>query len=160
MKSTVLWTAFWVAVLGAGFFVSQHLLAPPPVVRTSGGGLPEIAIPAARDGHFYLDGAVNGVPIRFMVDTGATYVSIDAAFARRAGLPEGVRGYFNTANGSVEGRLVRDQVVQAQGFEVGGLTVAVMPAASTEGLLGQNFLRQFEVSQSSGTLKLRAVPPR
>lgn len=157
MKSTVGWTVAWLGILAAGYWVAQHVLAPAPVTQVLVSGNPEIVVPADRNGHFYLDGAINGVPVRFMVDTGATYVSVGADFARRAGLPAGVPGYFNTANGSVEGRMVRGQTVRAQGFEIAGLTVAVMPAAGTEGLLGQNFLRRFAVSQSRGELRLRFV---
>lgn len=158
MKSTVGWTVAWLGILAAGYWIAEHVLAPAPVTQVLVSGSPEIVVPADRNGHFYLDGAINGVPLRFMVDTGATYVSVGADFARRAGLPAGVPGYFNTANGSVEGRMVRDQAVRAQAFEIAGLTVAVMPAAGTEGLLGQNFLRRFVVSQSGGELRLRFVP--
>jgi len=158
MKSTLSWTVLWVAILAAGFWVSQRVLAPPPISVVAG-GTGEISIPASRNGHFYLEGAVNGVPLQFMVDTGATYVSVDAGFARRARLPQGTPGYFSTANGSVEGRLVQGQTVRVESFEVGGLTVAVMPQGAEDGLLGQNFLRQFEVTQSAGVLRLRPRAP-
>lgn len=155
MKSTVFWVAVWAAILTAVYLVADRLTAPPPVARVLAGGQQELVIAAARNGHYYIEGAVNGIPITFMVDTGATYVSVDAAFAARAKLPEGIPGYFNTANGSVEGRVVKGQTVRADGFEVEGLSVAVMPARGDDGLLGQNFLRQFEVSQSGGTMRLR-----
>jgi aspartyl protease family protein len=119
----------------------------------------EIEIPVARDGHYYMQGAVNGVPITFMVDTGATYVSVSAKFAATARLPEGIRGQFSTANGPAEGRIVKDQAVAAEGFKVSGLSVAVMPMGSKQGLLGQNFLRRFEVSQSAGVMRLKLNQP-
>jgi aspartyl protease family protein len=162
VKSTLSWAAVWIAILTAGFWVSQRLLAPPPVSVTAHGA-GEIAIAAARNGHFYVDGSINGVPLQFMVDTGATYVAVDAGFARRAGMPEGSPGYFNTANGAVAGRVVKHQRVRVQSLEVKGLTVAVMPDAGADGLLGQNFLRHFDVTQSSGVMRLRArkgEPPR
>lgn len=152
MKSTLSWTVLWIAILGTGFWASQRLLAPPPLTIEASG---EVAISVSAGGHYYIDGAINGVPLRFMVDTGATYVAVDAKFAQRAQLPGGVPGYFNTANGAVEGRIVRGQTVQAGPFEVEGLSIAVMPNAPGEGLLGQNFLRQFDVSQSAGVLRLR-----
>jgi aspartyl protease family protein len=155
VKSTLSWAAVWIAILAAGFWVSQRLLAPPPVSVTAHGAA-EIVIPAARNGHFYIDGSINGVSLQFMVDTGATYVAVDAGFARRAGMPEGSPGYFNTANGAVAGRVVKQQRVRVQSFEVDGLTVAVMPDAGADGLLGQNFLRHFDVTQSSGVMRLRA----
>ena len=155
MKSTLSWGALWVVILGAGFWVSLRVLAPPPV-SVAGRGGSEIVIPAARNGHFYLEGSVNGVPLQFMVDSGATYVSVDAGFARSAGLPPGTPGYFSTANGTVAGRIVKGQWVRVQSFEVDGLSVAVMPDAGGDGLLGQNCLRHFDVSQSAGVMRLRA----
>ena len=155
MKGHLFWIAVWIGLVIAGYLVTERMMAPPPVVRSLGEGRQELVIPVSRDGHFYLDGAVNGVPLRFMVDTGATYVAVDARFARSAGLPEGLPGYFSTANGTVEGRLVRNQTVKAGVFELSGLTVAVMPARDGEGLLGQNFLSRLDVTQTEGTLRLR-----
>jgi len=155
MRGYVFWSAVWFGLIAAGFFVADRLTSQPPVTRSLAEGRQEIAIPAARDGHYYLDGAINGVPLKFMVDTGATYVSVGADFARAAGLPKGVPGYFSTANGTVEGEIVKNQEVRAEAFRVSGLSVAVTPSMDAPGLLGQNFLRRFEVSQSAGVLRLR-----
>jgi aspartyl protease family protein len=156
MKWHVHWPAAVLALVGVVFFAADRLTRTPTVVHSRPGQ--EIEIPVARDGHYYLQGAVNGVPITFMVDTGATYVSLSGKFAVAAGLPQGVKGHFSTANGTVEGRIVKDQVVEAEGFKVSGLSVAVTPLGGKQGLLGQNFLRRFEVSQSQGVMRLRFVP--
>ena len=66
-----------------------------------------------------------------------------------------MRGYFSTANGGVEGEIVKNQEVSVDTFRVSGLSIAVTPAQSTVGLLGQNFLRRFDVTQSDGVLRLR-----
>jgi aspartyl protease family protein len=153
MKWHMHWPAGVLALVGAVFFAADRLTRTPTVVHTVPGK--EISIPVARDGHYYLEGAVNGVPLSFMIDTGATYVSVGEEFARKARLPEGGTGYFSTANGTVEGKIVKDQVVQAEGFKVSGLSVAVTPLGGKQGLLGQNFLRRFEVSQSVGVMRLR-----
>ena len=156
MNRYVVWSAVWFGLIAAGFFIADHFTAPAPVeVRSLGEGAREIAIPVSRDGHYYVDGAINGVPLRFMIDTGATYVSVSAGFARAAGLPKGAPGTFSTANGSVKGEIVKDQDVRADAFRVSGLSVAVTPAQDTIGLLGQNFLRRFDVSQADGVLRLR-----
>lgn len=155
MKWQVLWPAAIFGAIAAVFLVADHLTRKPSVVHSVSDGRREIAIPVSRDGHYYLDGAVNGVPIKFMIDTGATYVAVGEDFARKARLPEGFTGYFGTANGTVEGRIVKDQVVEAEGFKVSGLSVAVTPLGGGQGLLGQNFLRRFEVSQSAGVMRLR-----
>jgi aspartyl protease family protein len=155
MKWQALWPAGLLGAIAAVFLVADHLTRQPVVVHSVRDGRQEIAIPVSRDGHYYLDGAVNGVPIQFMIDTGATYVAVGEDFARKARLPQGITGYFSTANGTVEGRIVKDQVVEAEGFKVSGLSVAVTPLGGGRGLLGQNFLKRFEVSQSAGVLRLR-----
>lgn len=155
MKRTLFWSVAWVGLIAAGYVVTTQLTAEPPVARSLDKGKQEIAIPVSRDGHYYLDGAVNGVPLRLMVDTGATYVSVGADFAKAAGLPDGITGYFKTANGTVEGKIVKDLDVQADAFHVSGLSVVVMPSQNGVGLLGQNFLRRFEVSQAAKVMRLR-----
>ncbi len=135
----------------------DYFAAPEPVVRVLSDDGHEIVVPVARDGHFYIEGTVNGQPVTFLVDTGASYVSVGSDVARRAKMPAGVAGFFNTANGNVEGRIVRGQTVKADIFEMSDVTVAVMPAKSQHGLLGQNFLRHFTISQAGGKLILKML---
>jgi aspartyl protease family protein len=90
-----------------------------------------------------------------VVDTGATTVTIGTPVARDARLPEGRPAVFNTANGRVEGRLVPRQRVRVACREADDLTVAVSPGLGEIGLLGQNFLRRFEVVQTARELRLR-----
>jgi aspartyl protease family protein len=156
MKWHIHWPAGVLALIGVVFFAADRLTRTPTVVHAVPGQV--IEIPVARDGHYYLEGSVNGVPLKFMVDTGATYVSVSGKFAASARLPEGVKGYFGTANGTVEGRIVKGQLVEAEGFKISGLSVAVTPLGSKQGLLGQNFLKRFEVSQAEGVMRLRLLP--
>ncbi len=159
MKWHVQWPAFVLALVGVVFFAADRLTRTPTVVVSQAGGRTELSIPVARDGHYYMEGAINGQPLTFMIDTGATYVAVGAEFARSARLLPGVPGFFSTANGTVEGRIVKGQTVEAEGIRVTGLSVAVMPLDGKTGLLGQNFLRQFEVSQSGGVMRLKAAAP-
>lgn len=65
----------------------------------SGGAL---RITKREDGHFWVDGKVNGKPARFLVDSGATTTTISAGLAEAAGLERGMRGnVVSTANGAV-----------------------------------------------------------
>jgi aspartyl protease family protein len=155
MNSYVLWAAVWLGVIAAGFFIADHLTRQPPVVSLVTEGTQELTIPVSRDGHYYVKGAINGVPLTYMIDTGASYVSVGEDFARAARLPQGTTGYFNTANGTVAGKIVKDQVVEADAFRVSGLSVAVTPLQGGTALLGQNFLRRFDVSQAAGVMRLR-----
>src|SRR5688500_17867735 len=83
----------WVAIFGAGFvlftfrddlgFIAQRL-------RTEATGEPmiagsEVRIPMSVDGHFWVDGNINGAPVKFLVDSGATVTTIDRGSALRSG---------------------------------------------------------------------------
>ncbi len=66
---------------------SATVLAPaPPVPTPAGNGVADVTLRRATDGHFYADAMVNGAPVRFIVDTGATRVALTPADAQAAGL--------------------------------------------------------------------------
>lgn len=84
----------WVTIFGAGFilftfrdnfgYVAQRLKAEAlgtPVVQ---GHI--VRIPMAIDGHFWVDATLNGVPAKFLVDSGATVTTVGSKLAARAGL--------------------------------------------------------------------------
>ena len=84
----------WVAIFGAGFilftfrdnlgWVGQRLKAEAfgsPVVEGS-----TVRIPMAIDGHFWVEATINGVPAKFLVDSGATVTTIGGILAKEAGL--------------------------------------------------------------------------
>ena len=146
--------AFWFAVMGVVYLAMNHYLQPKPLVITAEG---DLKIPRHRDGHFYVTGSVNGKPLTFMVDTGASIVIVSEEFARGAGLPAGEPTTFNTANGALRGRLVRGQAVSAGPFSVSAATVGVglVGGRSDRGLLGQSFLSKFQISISREELVLR-----
>ncbi len=79
----------------------------------------EIVIPRSKDGHYYVRGKINGYPVDFMVDTGASIVSISYDLARSIHLPRGVPANFSTAGGNMIG-----EVVFAIDIEVGTLDSA------------------------------------
>lgn len=145
---------FWVVVLGLLYVGMEHYLQPPAATVTGSGSL---QLQRHRDGHFYADGHINGQPVRFMVDTGATYITITDALADRAGLHGGEATQFATANGSRTGRLVRAQSVAVGPLQVRSLTVGVGYSGNNaeDALLGQNFLRQFDVSMRGDVLELQ-----
>ena len=159
MNNHLIAAILWIGIVIGGYFVIDYFSAPPPVVRATENGRVEIVVPVSRDGHYYLSGEINGQSVTFLVDTGASYIAVGSDFARRANLPAGVAGFFNTANGNVEGRIIRNQQVRADIFEVSGVTVAVMPGRIEYGLLGQGFLKFFDVNQSDGKLVLRMRRP-
>jgi aspartyl protease family protein len=115
-----------------------------------------ITLAADERGHFIVDGAVNGGHIRFLVDTGATMVSLSAADAVRLGIDyrKGQRGYTTVADGRQipTYRLTFDEVT------VGDLTVLNVEGAVREAagpaLLGNSFLNRMEMRRDGQSLTL------
>ena len=104
----------WVAIFGAGFilfsfrddlgYVGQRLKAETtgaPLVESGGVA---VRVPMAIDGHFWVKGELNGVPTRFLVESGATMTTINRAAARAAGVAvsAGPGPLVRTGNGIVQ----------------------------------------------------------
>lgn len=146
----------WLALIVGGYFAFDYAMQPAEVVGCEGGEVSrELRLAAARDGHYYVDGAIDGKPVRFVVDTGASTVTVGGDDADRIGLPEGEPAGFRTAAGDINGRVVRGRSVRAACFDLSGMSVAVSPPMGGGALLGQNFLRHFDVTISGGTMVLR-----
>jgi aspartyl protease family protein len=150
---------FWAVVMGVVWFAMERVMAPRRAVVTA---LGELVIPRHRDGHFYVDGTVNGKPLRFMIDTGATSVVVSEAFAQDAGLPRGEPTTFHTANGTLAGRTVRGLAVTAGPLSVSAASVGVglVGGKGDVGLLGQSFLSKFDVSMTREEMVLRSAQSR
>lgn len=145
---------FWLAVMGLLYLAMNHYLKPKAVVVSASG---DLIIPRARDGHFYAEGLVNGRPVRFLVDTGATLVTVSEAFAQEAGLAPGTQTVFKTANGDLPGRIVPGVSVSVGPIDVSGMKIGVglVGHEAQVALLGQNFLAKFEVSLIGEQMVLR-----
>jgi aspartyl protease family protein len=108
-------------------------------------------------GHFAADGKVNGQPIRFMVDTGATVTAIPAADARRLGIDvaQGQIVLLRTANGTARGRQVNLDVVSVGGVTLYGVEAVVMEGDGlTMPLLGMSFLNRMDMKREGSVLTL------
>lgn len=123
--------------------------------RNSGGG--SVTMSSDSQGHYITDGQVNGQHIRFLVDTGATLVSMSAADARRIGIDyrNGQRGYAIVA----DGRKVPSYRVKLDSVTLGDITIFGVEASVSEGdmgaaLLGMSFLGRTEMRREGQILTL------
>ena len=130
------------------FFLRQ---ATPPV-RVDGPGHVELS--RARDGHFRIDGAIQGEPVRFLIDTGASTVSVSGSLARRAGIDCRTPSTFNTANGIVQVCMGRAARLDFGPFSIENVSVAILPKLASDALLGMNALRHLRLEQTGNTLRL------
>lgn len=112
--------------------------------------LTELRIDRRQDGHFYVDGLVNGHETHFLIDTGATHVALTIEDARNIGIKVTPEDFQPVARGA--GGLVRGQIVTLDRVTIGGRVVTNARATVLEGLeislLGQSVLTQL------GTLEM------
>jgi clan AA aspartic protease (TIGR02281 family) len=116
------------------------------------------SVPRAPDGHFYVIGLVNGVAVRFIVDTGATAVVLTPHDAGRAGLnvgPDKFTQRARSASGMVQVAPVRLGHVVVGKRELRDVPAAVSSVDTGVSLLGMTFLSRLRrVSIESDTLTL------
>lgn len=121
---------------------------------STGGGV--LRLTQTADGHYFTGGSVNGFPVVFMVDTGATNVAISSSAASRAGISQCFAKVYSTANGPVQGCSTTVKEISFGSFRLLDVEVAIMPNMQGEALLGMSALRRFNLEQRDGVLTLTA----
>ncbi len=116
----------------------------------------EIVLQAGLGGHFTSSGSINGRPVQFMVDTGATLVALSQGEAERIGLDyrNAQRGMTQTANGPVPVHRVSLGRVRVGQVEVANVEAVVVPAQMPYVLLGNSFLGRFQMRRDNDVMRL------
>jgi len=115
-----------------------------------------VTLAADPRGHFVSEGSINGNPVRFLVDTGATTVALPAAEAQRLGIDyrKGERGVTSTAGGLVPIYRVRFDSVKLGAIELTGVDGIVIEQGLDIALLGMSFLNRVEMKREGHTMVL------
>ena len=135
------------ATLGLG---RARMGASAPAVESA-------VITADVQGHFSSDGQVNGMPVRFVVDTGATLVALPASEARRLSLDylKGRKALMGTANGTTTGYLIKLDTVQVGSVTLHGVDAVVMDSTGFgTPLLGMSFLNRMNMKRDGDIMTL------
>lgn len=114
----------------------------------------EISLNMAQDGHFYLTLTVRDIPVRFMIDTGATSVVLSDRDAARLGIDRrslAFVGEARTANGTIRTARVMLDDVRLEGHPEGAVAAWVGDGRLDVSLLGMDFLNRFERVEISGS---------
>jgi aspartyl protease family protein len=122
----------------------------------SEGGGSQIVISAASGGHFLTAGSINGVSVNFLVDTGATFVSMGAAEAARVGIDirKGEAMMTNTANGPMAAYRVKLASVRIGDVVLYDVDALVSQQAMGFVLLGNSFLNRFQMKRDNEVMTL------
>ena len=140
----------------AGRRTLLHLGAPARIGAALAPVSSEIVIPVGPGGHFVSTGAINGKPVEFMVDTGATAIAMSQSEANRIGLDwqRGKRGMSHTAGGTVPIHVINLSSVKLGGTEVFNVEAVVVPADMPMVLLGNSFLGRFSMKRDNDIMRL------
>ena len=137
----------------------QRLVLGQSAVNVVGrtAGAPTVVLEADKAGHFLTTGSVNGASVRFLVDTGASFVSLGRSDAVRAGIDylKGEAAASMTANGTVRVWLVNLDSVKVGDVTVRNVQASVHSQDLPVALLGMSFLNRMEMRRDGGALSLR-----
>lgn len=152
LKAIVLWTLAFAMLIGLYSFraefreIGDRILAeliPGHVITVAGDGT-QVRVLRADDAHFHVDAVVNGRPVRFLVDTGASLVALDRHTAEAIGIDVGALAYSSrvmTANGPARAAPVRLGYIKIGDIVREDVRAAVMDRDGDGlSLLGMSFL--------------------
>ncbi len=143
-QQAAIWGLIFVGVIAAyGLWndVSRDLRTRQSVVSAG-----KIEVPRSPDGHYYVTADVNGVPVVFVIDTGATDMVLSQSDAARAGLNPETLAYLGsafTANGEVRTATVQLDRVNLSGIEDRGVRAVVNQGQMDGSLLGMGYLSRY-----------------
>ena len=133
--------------------LGQHVSGAP----SGSARIPQVVLAADSRGHFVATGTVNGAAMSFLVDTGATLVSIPGKDARRLGIDfkQGERGVTQTANGPAPVYRIKLDSVKLGDIELLNVDAMVLDGGGlTEPLLGMSFLSRVEMRRDGQRMTL------
>ncbi|MFT3849835.1 MAG: TIGR02281 family clan AA aspartic protease [Propionivibrio sp.] len=132
--------------------VGQNVAAQPSTESSQ-----KVVLTADAAGHFVTAGNINGTTIRFLVDTGASMISLGASDARRIGIDssKGEQGISNTANGQTVVTRVKLDSVRVGEIVMNNVDALVHQQDMPFALLGMSFLNRMEMQRNGDTMTLK-----
>ncbi|MDP5292154.1 retropepsin-like aspartic protease [Oceanimonas sp. CHS3-5] len=157
----IMWILVWgLSLLLLTWYFNQRLMQennPNQEVRVLGANT--VVLEQNRHGHYLASGTIDGQPVVFLLDTGATQMAVPQALAARLDLPAGRALALNTAAGQVTGYRTHIKSLSLGPFTLYDLDAVIMPSQSDEVLLGMNALRHFELVQRGSQMTITYLEP-
>lgn len=121
----------------------------------SNGGVAEVVLSPGWNNHYHVKAGVNGVPVTFLLDTGASNIALPQSVAKQAGLASTVPTQVKTANGTTMGHITRVDNFTIGPIHLRHVTALIMGDKLKTPLLGMSALKQLEIIKRDGKLILR-----
>ncbi len=116
----------------------------------------EVRLKQNRYGHYVTSGKINHTAVTFLLDTGATLISIPASVAEKLQLQKGYPSQSKTANGMITVFSTRLDSVSIGAIELHNIRASINPhMAGDEILLGMSFMKHLELIQKGKELRLK-----
>jgi len=116
----------------------------------------EVRLKQNRYGHYLANGKINNISVNFLLDTGATLISIPEHIARKLHLKKGYPSQSRTANGTITVYGTRLNSVRIGSIELNNIRASINPyMTGNEILLGMSFMKHLEMTQKNNELVLR-----
>lgn len=154
--------AMWILLMLLLGYMFNYILDkqhnPNQSLQTSNptAGVTELELKRNRYGHYVSSGQINGYPVTFMLDTGATDVSVPADIAHKIGLQRGREMVYQTANGNALVYATKIDEVALGGIKLRNIRATINPnVQDNDILLGMSFLKHLEFTQRGDSLTLR-----
>ncbi len=151
------WLLF-LALLTFGFnnYLEQQNNPNQVVVTNFDETIAEVRLKQNRQGHYLANGQINHSPVTFMLDTGATLISIPETIADRLKLDKGFPIQSRTANGNITVYSTRLETVSIGAIELKNIRATINPYMhGNEILLGMSFMKHLEMTQKGKQLILK-----
>ncbi len=155
----------WIALIAmvAVFFTrwTEKQLNPNQSVNRviSEQGVREVVLQRNRYGHYVVTGTINGQAVTFMIDTGASDISVPQKLANKLGLQPGAPINYQTANGIVTNYATVLDSVTLGSIMLRKVRASINPHVNgDEVLLGMSFLKYLEFTQKGAQLTIRQYP--
>jgi aspartyl protease family protein len=130
-----------------------------PATTENSAGVREVVLQQNRQGHYVSSGKINGVPVTFLLDTGATDVAIPSRVASEAGLGRGYATQAATANGVITVYSTKVDELVLGNITLHDIDASITPSMGGDTiLLGMSALKQIEFTQRGSNLTLRQFP--
>ncbi len=119
-------------------------------------GSKQVVLQSSRHGHYIASGKINTQPVVFLVDTGASFVSVPEKVANKVGLKKGHPATVTTANGNITVYTTILDEISIGDIVLYNVRADINPHMQGEEiLLGMSFLRNLSVTHEDGMLTIR-----